>query len=119
MSDAYIDEILSEVKVVTTPLLVTVDVISAENTVVSDDVVVMAETIDVEVLAQSNTFEMAADGAFNVVTINYQEAIFGYVDPPETRDSPGIPGQQSFDDDYHYICVALNRWARTPLEKGF
>ena len=71
MSDAYIDEILSEVKVVTTPLLVTVDVISAENTVVSDDVVVMAETIDVEVLAQSNTFEMAADGAFNIVTINH------------------------------------------------
>lgn len=53
------------------------------------------------------------------LTINYQEAVFGYVDPPETRDSPGIPGQQSFTDDYHFICVAPNRWARTPLEKGF
>lgn len=53
------------------------------------------------------------------LTINYTQAVFEYVPPPPTRDSQGIPGQQSFDDDYHYICVAPNRWARTILTKGW
>ena len=53
------------------------------------------------------------------VTIEYNNIEFSYVPPPPTRDSPGIPGQQSFDDDYHYICVSPNRWARTILTKGW
>ena len=71
MSDAYIDEMLSEIKVQTSPMLVTVDVISAENSVVSDDVIVMASTIDADVSINSTGVEIAADGAFNVVTINH------------------------------------------------
>jgi hypothetical protein len=53
------------------------------------------------------------------LTVNNIEAVFGYVPPPPTRDSPGIPGQQSFDDDFHYICVAPNLWARSILTKGW
>lgn len=44
---------------------------------------------------------------------------FEWVDPPETRNSPGIPGQASFSDDFFYICVAQDVWARTILTKGF
>lgn len=44
---------------------------------------------------------------------------FEWVEPPATRNSPGIPGQMSFDDDYLFICVAPNLWARTILTKGF
>lgn len=52
-------------------------------------------------------------------TINYNILNFQWVDPPLTRNSPGTPGQMSFDDDYFYICVAQDLWARTILTKGF
>ena len=42
-----------------------------------------------------------------------------YTDVPLTRDSYGVTGQQAFDDDYFYICVAPNKWARTLLMKGW
>ena len=42
-----------------------------------------------------------------------------YVEKPATRDSPGTVGQQSFDDDYLYICVAPNLWGRVAILKGW
>jgi hypothetical protein len=51
--------------------------------------------------------------------INYTTAVFEWVPPPVTRDSLGLVGQQSFDNDYYYICVAPNLWARQLLMKGW
>ena len=49
----------------------------------------------------------------------YNTMVFEWVAPPETRDSFGIPGQMSYSDDYFYLCVAPNLWARTILAKGW
>jgi hypothetical protein len=54
-----------------------------------------------------------------VATVNYNVLDFQWVDPPATRNSPGTPGQMSFNDDYFFICVAQDLWARTILTKGF
>ena len=42
-----------------------------------------------------------------------------WVLPPVTRNSVGTPGQIAFEDDYFFICVAQDLWARTILTKGF
>lgn len=39
--------------------------------------------------------------------------------PPETRNSEGLAGQVSYDDDYYYICVNTNTWGRIPILKGW
>jgi hypothetical protein len=49
----------------------------------------------------------------------YTTAVFQWVEPPATRNSLGVVGQQSFDDDYYYLCVGTNQWARTLLMKGW
>lgn len=32
--------------------------------------------------------------------------------PPVASNSPGEPGQCSFDSQYFYLCIAANTWAR-------
>lgn len=65
------------------------------------------------------------DVSKNEININLEGQVimnqlkFEWVEPPVTRNSPGIPGQASFDDDYFFICVSPNLWARTILSKGF
>lgn len=39
--------------------------------------------------------------------------------PPATRNSEGLAGQVSYDDDYYYICVNINTWGRIPILKGW
>jgi hypothetical protein len=40
---------------------------------------------------------------------------------PQTKnsDSIGVPGQIAWDDQYFYVCTALNTWKRTPLTGGY
>lgn len=41
-----------------------------------------------------------------------------YVAPPAGDDpaATGVAGQQAYDENYHYVCVATNTWKRTPLD---
>jgi hypothetical protein len=34
---------------------------------------------------------------------------------PATATSPGTAGQEAYDANFHYICVAANQWRRTAL----
>jgi hypothetical protein len=34
---------------------------------------------------------------------------------PATATAPGTAGQEAYDADFHYVCVAANVWKRTPL----
>lgn len=38
------------------------------------------------------------------------------VSPPSSVSSPGVPGQEAYDADYKYVCVATDTWRRTALE---
>lgn len=79
--------------------------------------------MDIKINLKQNTLKF--DIKNNDINVNVSGSIvvnqfkFEWVDPPITRNSPGTPGQMSFDDDYFYICVAQDLWARTILTKGF
>ena len=81
----------------------------------------ITDTIITEIVEDTIIVEINED----VIDVQIQGDIFfslikhEYVNVPETRDSYGIPGQMSFDDDYFYLCVAPNRWARILLMKGW
>jgi hypothetical protein len=34
---------------------------------------------------------------------------------PASAAAPGTAGQEAYDTDFHYVCVATNTWKRTPL----
>lgn len=51
--------------------------------------------------------------------VNYNLVEFVWVDPPATRNSPGQKGQMAMDDDYIYVCYALNSWGRMIITKGW
>jgi hypothetical protein len=34
---------------------------------------------------------------------------------PANATAPGTAGQEAYDADFHYVCVAANTWKRTPL----
>lgn len=40
---------------------------------------------------------------------------------PQTKESNsvGVPGQIAWDDQYFYVCTAMNTWKRTPLTGGY
>jgi len=79
--------------------------------------------MDIKINLKQNSLKF--DIKNNDINVNVSGSIvvnqfkFEWVDPPTTRNSPGIPGQASFSDDYFYICVAQDLWARTILTKGF
>ena len=72
----------------------------------------MSEIIELELIEDIIEVEIQGDIVFNQLT-------HSWVDVPAGRDSSGTPGEMSFDDDYLYICVGPNRWARIMLTKGW
>lgn len=73
---------------------------------------VVEDIINVNIVEDVFDVQISGDVFFSLIKHEY-------VSVPETRDSYGIPGQMSFDDDYFYLCVAPNRWARILLMKGW
>lgn len=70
------------------------------------------ETVRAKISQQNITAKISGGMNFNTL-------VFEWVAVPPTRNSPGIAGQMSYDDDYFYLCVAPNLWARTMLMKGW
>lgn len=70
------------------------------------------DTIEVEVTEDFINVELDA-------TINYHTLEFKWTDPPETRNSPGTPGEMSFNDDNVFLCYAPNQWAKWLIIKGW
>ena len=81
----------------------------------SYDVTIEQPIYEVIVEQKEVTVDLVNANIINVI----QSAVFEWVDPPLTRNSTGTIGQMSFDDDYFYICVATNVWARQFLLKGW
>ena len=77
---------------------------------------IIAEIVEDVIIAEisEDVYDVQIDGDVFFNLIKHE-----YVPVPETRDSEGMPGAMSFDDDYFYLCVAPNRWARTMLMKGW
>ena len=73
---------------------------------------IFEESLEPELKEERFGVEMHGD-------VIYQTMKFEWVAPPATRDSYGEPGQMSYSDDYFYLCVAPNLWARTILAKGW
>lgn len=38
-----------------------------------------------------------------------------FVDPPTAADSPGVPGQVAYDDNYLYVCTDVDTWKRVAI----
>ncbi|GAB1371204.1 hypothetical protein MASR1M45_12660 [Candidatus Kapaibacterium sp.] len=51
--------------------------------------------------------------------VKHTQIQFTWADVPETRNSPGIPGQMSMDDDNVYICYAPDKWGKMLIMKGW
>lgn len=74
-----------------------------------------------------NGFKMINSGApvnsGDAVNLGFLNATIGgfsgVVIAPVHWDSTGRPGQIAYDDDYFYVCVSTDRWAKVPLIKNF
>lgn len=60
----------------------------------------------------SASHEMALD---KLTLIAQDEGQVSFIAPP-TSSSPGSPGETAYDDNYFYICTALDTWKRIALE---
>lgn len=83
----------------------------------NDDIIFDVELQDkesIQVVIDNNELNVELNA-----TVNYNIMQFQWVEPPATRNSPGVAGQMSFNDDYIFVCVAPNLWARAILTKGF
>jgi uncharacterized protein YidB (DUF937 family) len=60
--------------------------------------------------------KFSVDGGGNVVGASgHFDSLFIHVARPAHSSSPCTPGQLVADPDFIYICVAPNRWKRSPL----
>lgn len=83
-------------------------VTNIEVTSIEENLSIVSETTEIENLESSN-----------VISLNITQGVFEWVQPPATRNSQGTIGQMSYDDDYFYVCVNTNSWARQYLLKGW
>ena len=62
----------------------------------------------------AETHEKALD-KLTLITQDIAASTATYVNVPLAANSPGQPGQNAYDSDYFYVCVAQDTWKRTPL----
>lgn len=77
-----------------------------------------ANLIIPNIVISANTIIVWNKGEFSVLPI--PPVVYGLTaNPPAHYNSVGVAGQMAYDDDYFYICVAENRWGKTPMIKNF
>ena len=77
--------------------------------------VIVAKVVDKGIIARITNKIIRANISGGITTYVYGLTATA----PAHYNSTGMAGQMAYDDDYFYVCVATDRWMKTPGIKNF